>query len=139
MILSDSDIREIQAEYIELLTDNLSALPQGYFDSLLKEITPQIIELLLFGEGIVGLDLKRSKNFENASKELWDAIERLVPNRASELVLQTMQKQVKEGKPHLVMTDFYCCGLPNITSAGAFNVFDQQPVKPKTIRNPNHE
>lgn len=139
MILSDSDLREIQAEYVELLTDNLlTALPQGHFDSLLKELTPQIIELMLFSDGIVGFDLRRSKNFENASKELWDALERLVPNRASELVLQTVKKQVKD-KPRLVTTDFFFCGLPNITSSGAFNVFDQQPVEPKTIRIVNHE
>ena len=127
---------EIQDEYVETLAENPQILRLGHFDSLLKEIIPKIIKEILFG-GSIFLDLKKCKNFEEASKELWDALKENAPNTASELVLRSMHQAAIDRYRVPIYSE---AGLPNIFSIhSAFNLMDQQPVEPKTIRIPNHE
>ena len=137
MQFTAEEFNEIRDEYVETLAENLQTLRQGHFDSLLKEIIPKIIKEILFGGSIL-LDLKECKNFEEASKELWDALKENAPNTTSELVLRSMRQTVKDRYQIPMYSD---AGLPNIWSHqhGAFSLFDQQPVEPKTIRIPNHE
>lgn len=136
MQFTAEEFNAIRDEYVETLSENyLQMLRRGHFDSLLKEIIPQIIKEILFG-GSVLLDLKQCKNFEDASKELWDALKENAPDIASELVLQSMRQAVRDRYQVPIYSE---AALPNIFSFhGAFNLLDQQPVEPKT-RNPNHE
>lgn len=141
MILENSEILAIRTEYVETLSENLSILRRGHFDSFLKELIPQVIEEMLFGDGTINFDLKRSPFFNEATKELWDTLKENVPNTASKLVLQAVEKGIREKKSRLNLNDYITAGLPNIWSdfGTPRNVFNQPPVEPKTIGNPNHE
>ena len=132
------EFNAIRDEYVETLSENyLQMLRRGHFDSLLKEIIPKIIKEIMFGGSIL-LDLKQCKSFEDASKELWDALKENSPDIASELVLQSMRQAVRDRYQVPIYSE---AGLPNIWSHqhGAFSLFDQLPVEPKTRRNLNHE
>lgn len=143
MILENSEILAIRTEYVETLSENLSILRRGHFDSFLKELIPQVIEEMLFGDGTINFDLKRSPFFNEATKELWDTLKENVPNTASKLVLQAVEKGIREKKSQQKLNDYICAaaGLPNICSAldTPRNIFNQPPVEPKTIGNLNHE
>ena len=145
MILENSEILAIRTEYVETLSENLSVLRRGHFDSFLKELIPQVIEKMLFGDGTINVDLKHTPFFNEATKELWDTLKENVPNTASKLVLQAVEKGIREKKSQLNLNDYITAGLPNISNVSDFygigmsNVFNHQPaVEPKT-RNPNHE
>lgn len=143
MILENSEILAIRTEYVETLSENLSILRRGHFDSFLKELIPQVIEEMLFGDGTINFDLTRSPFFNEATKELWDTLKENVPNTASKLVLQAVEKGIREKKSQQKLNDYICmaAGLPNIWSAldTPRNIFNQPPVEPKTIGNLNHE